>query len=78
MVLDLVRIASDHELESRIRSDHGHSHVRSSSDGDWRMVRHIAAHNQRSESIECELLARVLGCSITDLLITEPKHHRLW
>jgi len=79
MVLDLARISSDLELKSRIRIiDHGHSYVRSSSNGDWLMVGHIAAHNQRSDSIECELLARVLGCSIADILIAEPKHHRLW
>jgi len=53
MVLDLVRISSDLELESRIRSDRGHSYMRSSSDGDWLMVGYITAHNRRSCSIEC-------------------------
>jgi len=78
MVLDLVRISSDLELESRITIIDHLDRVRSSSDGDWLMVGYIAAHNQRSNSIERELLARVLGCAIADILIAESKHHRLW
>jgi len=78
MVLDLVRISADHELESRIRIDLGYTYVRSSNDVKRFMVRHAATHNQRSNAIECELLARMLGCSIADLLVAEFKHHRLW
>jgi len=78
MVLDLVRISSDLELESRITIIDHLDRVRSSSDGDWLMVGYIAARNQRSCSIECELLARVLGCSISDIHIAEPKYHPLW
>jgi len=78
MVLDLIRIASDLELEPRITTIDHLDRVRSSSDGDWLVVGYIATHNQRSDSIERELLARVLGSAIADILIAESKHHRLW
>ena len=64
MVLDLVRIASDLELEPRIRIIDHLDRVHTTDRIKWNLHRHSVALDQRSCSIERELHVELHCCSI--------------